>query len=118
MAEPLRNPNELQKQLSEFQDVQRQLQMIAAQKQQIIFQIEELKVAEEQLAKAEKGIYRYVGTVLIETTKTEAASDIKEKKDLFEMRLSMLDKQEAKLKPRFVELRDSLEKALKENRTR
>ena len=28
------------------------------------------------------------------------------------MRLSVLDKQEAKLKPRFTELRDALEKAL------
>ena len=119
MAEPLRNPDELQKQLAEFQDIQRQLQFTSGQKQQLQLQVEELKMAEEELGKAEKGgIYRAVGPLLLETTKTEAGADLKGKKELFELRINVLAKQEEKLRPRFDELRAVLEKAIKENRLR
>ncbi|MEM2138332.1 MAG: prefoldin subunit beta [Candidatus Anstonellaceae archaeon] len=116
MAEPLRNPSELQKQLSEFQQLQQQLQTLANQKQQLIFQVEEIKLAEESLGKTEKAVYRSIGPLLVETTKSDASADLKEKKELFEMRVSVLQKQEDKLRPRFDELRASLEKALRENK--
>jgi prefoldin beta subunit len=112
MAEPIRDSSALQKQLSEFQDVQRQLQMISAQRQQMLLQLEEVKMAEEEISKSDKGIYRSIGPLLVESSKSDANADLKERKELFEMRLSVLDKQEAKLKPRFTELRDALEKAL------
>lgn len=119
MAEPLRNPDELQKQLNEFQETQRQLQFVSSQKSQLQMQVEELKMAEEELSKSEKGtIYRAAGPLLIETSKTDASADLKGKKELFEMRVSVLSKQEDKLRPRFDELRAVLEKAIKENRLR
>ena len=119
MAEPLRNADELQKQLTEFQETQRQLQFVSNQKSQLQMQVEELKMAEEEVGKAEKGtIYRVVGPLLLETSKTDATSDLKGKKELFEMRITVLSKQEDKLRPRFDELRASLEKAIKENRLR
>lgn len=116
MAEPLRNTAELQKQLNEFQELQRQMQLIYAQKQQLTVQVQEIKIAQEELAKSEKSVYRYVGSVLIESSKAEATADLKDKIELFEMRLGVLDKQETKLKPRLVELRDSLEKMLREGK--
>ena len=118
MAEPLRNADQLQTQLAEFQEVQRQLQMVSAQRQQLTLQVEEIRIAEEELAKAEKGVYRAVGPLLIETTKSEAAADLKGKKELFEMRNSVLAKQEEKLRPKFDELRAVLEKAIRENKLR
>lgn len=116
MAEPLRNTAELQKQLNEFQETQRQLQFIAAQRQQLVLQVEEIKIAEGELSKADKGVYRAIGPLLVETSKSDASSDLKSRKELFEMRVSVLAKQEEKLKPRFEELRSTLEKALRENK--
>jgi len=118
MAEPLRNADELQKNLAEFQDLQRQLQMVSGQKQQLIMQVEEIKMAESELVKSDKTVYRYVGPLLIETTKTDAGADLKDKRELFEMRVSVLDKQETKMRPKYDELRNELEKALKEGRLR
>jgi prefoldin beta subunit len=116
MAEPLRNAADLQKQLNEFQETQRQLQLMAAQRQQLIMQVEEIKLAEGELSKTDKGIYRAIGPLLIETTKTDALSDLKSKKELFEMRVGVLSKQEEKMRPRLDELRNTLEKAIRENR--
>ena len=119
MAEQLRNPDELQQKLMEFQDLQRQLQMVSSQKQQLILQSEEIKMAEGELAKSEKGtIYRYIGPLLIETTKTDASADLKDKRELFEMRVSVLEKQETKMRPKYDELRNELEKALREGKLR
>lgn len=116
MAQPLRNLDEIQKNLAEFQELQRQAQVLAAQRQQLSLQVEEIRLAEEGLAKAEKGVYRAIGPLLIETTKTDASSDLKEKKELFDMRISVLSKQEEKLRPRMEELRGVLEKAIQETR--
>jgi len=119
MAEQLRNADELQKKLMEFQDLQRQLQMVSSQKQQLIMQSEEIKMAESELAKSEKGgIYRYIGPLLIETNKADASADLKDKRELFEMRVSVLEKQETKMRPKYDELRNELEKALREGKLR
>ncbi|MFA6908017.1 MAG: prefoldin subunit beta [Candidatus Micrarchaeia archaeon] len=118
MAEQLRNADELQKKLGEFQDLQRQLQIVSGQKQQLIMQSEEIKIAESELAKSDKTIYRFVGPLLIETNKTDASTDLKDKRELFEMRVSVLEKQETKMRPKYDELRNELEKALREGKLR
>ena len=118
MAEQLRNADELQKKLAEFQDLQRQLQMVSGQKQQLIMQVEEIKMAEAELTKSDKTVYRYVGPLLIETTKTDASADLKDKRELFEMRVSVLEKQETKMRPNYDQLRNELEKALREGKLR
>jgi prefoldin beta subunit len=119
MAEQLRNADELQKKLAEFQDLQRQLQMVSSQKQQLILQSEEIKMAEGELAKVEKGgVYRFIGPILVETSKADATSDLKDRRELFEMRVSVLEKQETKMRPKYDELRGELEKALKDGRLR
>ena len=118
MAAELRNADDLQKKLAEFQDLQRQLQMVSGQKQQLIMQVEEIKMAESELANSEKTVYRYVGPLLIETTKADAGADLKEKRELFEMRVSVLEKQETKMRPKYDELRNELEKALREGKLR
>jgi prefoldin beta subunit len=118
MAEQLRNADELQKKLGEFQDLQRQLQMVSGQKQQLIIQAEEIKMAEGELAKSDKGVYRFIGPILIETTKSDATADLKDKRELFEMRVSTLEKTETKMRPKYDELRNELEKALKDGRLR
>ena len=116
MAQPLRNQEELQKQLVEFQELQRQLQITSSQRQQMELQVAEIKMAEEVLAKTDKGIYRVVGPILIESTKSDAVSDLKEKRELFELRSGTLSKQEQKIRPKLEELRASLEKTLRENK--
>jgi len=116
MAEPLRNAEELQKKLEEFQDMQRQLQMVSGQRQQIMLQLEEMKIAEDELSRSEKTVYRAIGSLLIESTKADATADLKSKRELFEMRVGVLAKQEEKLRPKFDELRATLEHALRENR--
>ncbi|MCX8174966.1 MAG: prefoldin subunit beta [Candidatus Micrarchaeota archaeon] len=111
-TEPLRDPQKLQKQLAEFQEVQRQLQLINIQRQQLTFQLEEVKAAQEELAKTDKKVYRAIGPLIVEGTKEEIAEDLKQRREIFEVRLSALAKQGEKLQPKFDELRASIEKMI------
>jgi len=114
MAQPLRDPQALQQQLRDFQELQRQMQFILAQRQQLSLQVEEIKLAETEIAKVDKGIYRAIGPLLVETTKSEANTTLKERRELFETRITVLGKQEEKLRPRLDELRAKLEAALQQ----
>ena len=118
MAEPLRDPQALQKQLNDFQELQRQAQFVIAQRQQLSLQVEEIKMAQDELGKAEKGgtIYQAIGPLMVETTKTDASSTLKERRELFEARITVLAKQEEKIRPQLEELRAKLEAALSQNR--
>ena len=114
MAEPMRNPGKLQEQINEFQNLQRQLQMIAIQHQQVQMQIEELKGAKEALLEAKGDVYMAVGNLIIQSTKAEAQKDVEEKIEVFGVRNSTLAKQEEKMRTRLDELRGELEKATRE----
>ncbi len=116
MAAPLRDASELQKQLNEFQDLQRQVQFSANQRQQLSMQIEEIKMAESELSRADKSIYRLIGPILVESSKADSINDLKERRELFEMRIGVLSKQEEKARPRLEEIRSKLEKALAQNK--
>lgn len=116
MAEPLRDAKMLQQQLGEFQDMQRQMQFIMSQRQQLIMQVEEIKMAEQELGSADKTVYRAIGPLLVETTKSDASAALKERRDLFEARIGVLAKQEEKLRPALQSLRTKLEAALAQNK--
>ncbi len=114
MAEPIRDPKKLQAQLDEFQSTQRQLQMIGVQRQQLMLQVEELKMAQEALKDASGTVYKAIGNLLIETSKSGAGKDLAEKIETFEVRSGTLAKQEEKLRARSDSLRSELEKMTRE----
>ena len=112
MAEPIRDPQKLQSQVDDFQNLQRQLQMVSMQRQQVQMQIEEMKMASEELKTASGKVYRAIGNLLIETTVAGAKKEMTDKLETFEVRNTSLGKQEEKLRTRSEELRAYLEKAL------
>ncbi len=111
MAEPLRDPKQLQAALEEFQGLQRQLQMVMLQRQQMEAQMEEMKGAQEELKGAGGTIYRMAGTLFIESSKEDAKKDISERLETYEVRSKTVAKQEERLRERLTQLRMDLEKA-------
>jgi prefoldin beta subunit len=110
MVEPIRDPKALQAKIDEFQNIQRQLQILETQKQQVSLQLEELKMAKEELEKATGKVYKAAGNLLIETTVPEAKKQLSEMIETFEVRLAALGKQEEKVRTKSEEMRAELEK--------
>ncbi len=110
MVEPVRDPQALQAQLDDFQNMQRQLQMLSMQRQQVNLQLEEMKMAQEELGKATGKIYKAAGNLLIETTSAAAKKELAERIETFEVRATALGKQEEKARAKSEEMRAALEK--------
>ncbi len=110
MVEPVRDPQALQAQLDDFQNMQRQLQMLSMQRQQVNLQMEEMKMAQEELGKAAGKVYKAAGNLLIETTASSAKKELTERIETFEVRTAALAKQEEKARAKSEEMRAALEK--------
>src|SRR3989338_1674599 len=89
---------ELEKKLIEYENGEKQLQMILLQKHQLQLQNNEINLAQEELKKARGYVYKSVGSIMVRSTREDAEQDLKEKKELFDLRLNTVNKQEEKLR--------------------
>ncbi|HEX9845967.1 MAG TPA: prefoldin subunit beta [Candidatus Nitrosotenuis sp.] len=93
-------PPWLQEQLMKLQQSQQNLQSIMAQKQQLDVEQMEADRALEELKKAADTdpVYKHAGSVLIKSTKANLIAELEEKKELANTRVTVLAKQETRVK--------------------
>jgi len=87
----------------EFQSMQQQLQLIMLQKQQMKLQSDEMDHALQEIEKAKGETYRLVGPILMQSTKDEIVKDLNERKGSLESRITIMEKQEERLKKQLSE---------------
>jgi len=104
---------EVQEQVSEFYSLQTQMQFVQYQKQQYKVQLDETDMALDELRKSEGEVYKSSGIVMIKSTKDEATKDLNEKKEVLNVRLGSLTKQEERVRERLDELQKKIEGATK-----
>lgn len=100
MSQGQQIPPWLQEQLMKLQQSQQNLQSIMAQKQQLdIEQMESERSLEElkKIADADP-VYKHAGTILVKSTKTTLIAELEERKELANTRVTVLAKQEARIK--------------------
>ncbi|MBU0666363.1 MAG: prefoldin subunit beta [Nanoarchaeota archaeon] len=95
--------NEKQQNIEQLQLLEQNLQNFLMQKQQFQTQLAELESAEKELEKTEES-FKIIGNIMVSVDKKELQKDIKSKKELIELRLKSLEKQEDKVKQRVDEL--------------
>ena len=89
--------NETEKKLGQLQLLEQGLQNFAAQKQQFQSQFIEIESALAELEKTEKA-YKIVGNIMIAAKKEELKEELKKRKEMFEIRIKTIEKQEDKMK--------------------
>lgn len=104
---------ELEKALVEYENLEKQLQVLVLQKHQLQLQLNEINLAQEELKKAKGEIYRSIGAIMMKSTVEDSQKDLKERKDLIEIRLNSANKQEEKLRAKLMELQKKLEEKMK-----
>ena len=105
---------DLSKVLAEYESLEKQLEVILIQKNQLRIQINESKNALDELKHAHEDVYRSVGSLMIKTTKEEAEKELKDKKELMEVKLKALEKEEEKLRDVVGGLQKKLQEQMKE----
>lgn len=108
-----KNDPELEKSLMEYDNLEKQLQVIVLQKHQLQLQLNEIGLAEEELKKSKGEIYKSLGVVMVKSNKEDADKDLRERKELVNMRLGTMAKQEEKLRSSVMTLQKKLQDKMK-----
>ena len=107
-------PPWLQEQVARLQQLQQNLQAIMAQKQHLEMEQLETERALEVLKKASDNdtVFKNAGSILIKSTKQNLISELEEKKELSNTRITVLSKQEARLKENLKEAEAKIKEML------
>lgn len=111
---PLENlDRETQEQIQELQILEQNFQQLLIQKQAFQIELNETDFALKEIEKAKGDIFKIVaGQVVIKSSKEELDSELKHKKELIELRLKNIDKQEKEFSGRIESVRDRIMKKI------
>ena len=108
-------PPWLQEQVGRLQQLQQNLQSIMMQKQHLESEHLETERALEVLQKAndDDTVYKTAGSILVKSTKATLVSELQEKKELANTRLTVLSKQETRIKENLKEAESKIREMLR-----
>ena len=111
---PLANlDEETQKKLQEMQMLEQNFQQLLMQKQAFQHESTETDFALKETEKAEGEVFKIVGSqVMIKSSKEKLSEEMKHKKELIELRLKNIEKQEKEFSKKLSELRDEIMKKI------
>ena len=112
----MHDEKELQQLIGQLQLQNQQLQNILLQKQALTVQGKEIEKALEELENSKDDVYKFVGPILVKTSKEAVKKDMEETKDDIELKLHTLEKQENKIKDRIKEAQEKFQGAMPERR--
>jgi len=101
--------------LGQFQAYQQQLQAILLQKENLKLQILEIEKALEELVESKvKQAYKIAGPIMIKKTSKDLKSELKERKDNFNMRVKTLENAENRITTKLKGMEPKLRELMKE----
>lgn len=105
-------PKEAQEKIQRMQLIEQNLQQLLMQKQQFQSQLFEFESALSEIEKT-KQAYKIVGNIMVASDKETLKKDLAEKKELAELRVNNIEKQEQQLKDRAKKLQEEILSTLK-----
>jgi prefoldin beta subunit len=108
-------PPWLQEQVGRLQQLQQNLQSIMGQKQHLEMEQLETERALEILKKADDNdaVFKNAGSILIKSTKSILIAELEEKKELANTRITVLSKQETRVKENLKEAETKIKEMLR-----
>jgi prefoldin beta subunit len=105
--------NETARQIQDLQIMEQNMQNLLLQKQAFLMEMSETENALEELKNATDDVYKIIGQIMIKSKKAEVEKDLKHKKDILNLRIKSIEKQEDSIKDEVVKKRDEVIKKLK-----
>lgn len=101
--------------VNQLQLLQQNVQTLMMQKQQLQSQLVELESALKEIKTTEQA-YKIVGKVMVASSKEDLEKELQEKKDLIDVRVKNLEKQEQSLKENMEMLQKEVVEELKKEK--
>ena len=103
---------ETEQKISQLQMIEQSLQNFLGQKQQFQVQLVEVESALSELDTTEKS-YKIIGNIMVEADKNELKADMQSKKEMLDLRIRTMEKQEAQIRERASKLQSEILKKIK-----
>ncbi len=104
------NEEQLKNDVEEFEKTRQQLMGVSSQKQQLQFQATAMGKSLEALEKTkEKKVYKAVGNILILSDTADVQNELKDQKEVADLRLKSLQKQEDSIVQKLNKLKAKIE---------
>lgn len=107
---------ETENKIGQLQLFEQGLNNFLMQKQQIQAQLVEIESALKELKDA-KTAYKIIGNIMVSAKKDELEKDLKTKKDIIQLRIKSIEKQEKQIKEKAEVLQKEVMKGLKPGKT-
>ena len=105
-------PKDTEQKISQLQMFEQSLQNFLGQKQQFQIQLAEVDSALGELSGTEKA-YKIVGNIMVESSKDELQADLQSRKEMLELRIKTMEKQENQVRDRASNLQAEILKSMK-----
>ena len=93
--------------IRQMQMFEQNMQVILVQKQNFQVQILEIDSALEEMEKSREH-YKIIGNIMVKTEKSDLKKDLKSKKDLLDLRVKNLEKQEKQIKDEAAKIQEDI----------
>ncbi len=93
--------------INQLQMFEQSMQSFLGQKQQFQLQLVEIESALGEIEKTDK-TYKIVGNIMVETDKNELNSDLQSKKEVLEIRIKTMEKQESQIREKASKLQSEI----------
>lgn len=104
---------ETAKKIQQLQLLEQSLQNLMLQKQAFQLEMSETLNALGELSKTKEEVYKIIGSIMVKAKKPELEKDLKRKKELLDLRIKNIEKQEEALKEGLLKTRSEVMKELR-----
>ena len=103
---------ETEQKIGQLQMFEQSMQNFLGQKQQFQVQLVEIESALGELDNTEKA-YKIVGNIMVEADKKDLKADLQSKKEMLELRIKTMERQEAQVREKASKLQSEILKKIK-----
>ncbi len=103
---------ETQAKIHELQLIEQSMQNFLMQKQSFQSQLMEIESALSEIEKTENA-YKIVGNIMVASSREDLKNDLQKKKDIAELRIKSVEKQEASIKQKATKMQEEVLKEMK-----
>ena len=98
---------ETEQKISQLQMFEQSLQSFLGQKQQFQIQLVEVESALNELNGTDKA-FKIIGNIMVESDKSELKADLQSKREMLELRIKTMEKQEAQVREKASKLQSEI----------
>lgn len=108
--------SDLNDKIHELQMFEQNMSSLLMQKQSVQVEVQEISNALQELEKSNDGVYKIISGMMIKSDKNKVQTELEEKKKLFDLRISSIEKQEKIISDKIEKYREEINKDMPQNK--